>query len=125
MAPVDVLIGLDIGTTCAKAVLYSPSGAELASAECACTLSTPQLGWVEQDPQDVWEAIACSLRELARSRGGFRHVAKLEFGGAKPQMLVAFLERADESPERIDPRLAGQQVIDLEQFAPICDMAKR
>lgn len=65
--------------------------------------------------------IVCSMRELARVRGGFRHVAKLEFGGTRPQMLVGFLDRADEAPERIDPRLAGQKVIDLDQFAPICD----
>ncbi len=69
--------------------------------------------------------IVCSLRELARQRGGFRHVAKLEFGGARPKMLVGFLERADEAPEALDPRLAGQTVIKLEQFAPICDLPKK
>ena len=69
--------------------------------------------------------IACSLRDLARQRGGFRHVAKLEFGGARPQMLVGFLERADEVPTALDPRLAGQAVTDLEQFAPICDLPKK
>jgi hypothetical protein len=69
--------------------------------------------------------IACSLRDLARVRGGFRHVAKLEFGGARPQMLVGFLERADEAPTALDLRLAGQAVIDLEQFAPICDLPSK
>lgn len=69
--------------------------------------------------------IVCSLRDLARQRGGFRHVAKLEFGGTRPQMLVGFLERADEAPERLDPRLVGQPVIDLEQFAPICDLQQK
>lgn len=68
--------------------------------------------------------IACSLRELAKARGGYRHVAKLEFGGARPRMLVGFLERADQAPESIDQRLAGQPAIDLEQFAPICDQMK-
>lgn len=69
--------------------------------------------------------IACSLRELAKARGGFRHVAKLEFGGARPQMLVGFLAAPDEAPETIDRRLAGQRVLDLEQFAPICDLPKQ
>ena len=69
--------------------------------------------------------IACSLRDLARQRGGFRHVAKLEFGGAMPQMLVGFLERADEAPTALDPRLACQAVIDLEQVGPICDRPKK
>lgn len=69
--------------------------------------------------------IVCSLRVLARQRGDHRHIAKLEFGGARPQLLVGFLDRADEAPERIDARLAGQKVIDLEQFAPICDLPKQ
>ncbi len=68
--------------------------------------------------------IACSLRELARQRGGFRHIAKLEFGAARPQMLVGFLQRADEPPENLDPRLVGQKAVDLEQFGPICDLNK-
>ncbi len=29
-----------------------------------------------------------------------------------------------DKPEQFDPRLMGQQVIDLEQFAPICDKMK-
>lgn len=69
--------------------------------------------------------IVCSLRDLARQRGGFRHIAKLEFGGARQQMLVGFLDRADEPPGAIDPRLADQPAIDLDQFAPICDMQKK
>ena len=40
-------------------------------------------------------------------------------------MLVGFLERADEAAAALDPRLAGQTVIDLEQFAPICDLPQK
>lgn len=64
--------------------------------------------------------ILCSVRELARQRGNFRYVVKLEEQSPRKQMLIGFLKEADESPERIDARFAGQKALDLEQFAPIC-----
>ena len=68
--------------------------------------------------------IVCSLRDLARQRGGYRHIVKLEEQPARGQMLVGFLNSADETPAHIDPRFAGQKAIDLEQFAPICEQMK-
>jgi sugar (pentulose or hexulose) kinase len=60
------LIGIDVGTTNAKAVLFDLAGAELASAECAYGLSSPHPGWAEQDPEEVWRAIIQVLRALAK-----------------------------------------------------------
>lgn len=68
--------------------------------------------------------IVCSLRDLARQRGGFRHVVKVEEQPGRGQMLVGFLADASEAPEALDARFAGQKAIDLEQFSPICDMMK-
>jgi len=64
--------------------------------------------------------ILCSLRDLARQRSHSRYIAKAEDVPRRHQMLVGFLASATEPPEQLDPRLAGQQVIDLEYFAPIC-----
>jgi hypothetical protein len=68
--------------------------------------------------------IVCSLRDLARQRGGFRHVVKVEEQPRRGQMLVGFLADANEAPEALDARFAGQKAIDLEQFSPICDNMK-
>ncbi len=65
--------------------------------------------------------IVCSLRALARQRGAFRHIVKLDEQPGRGQMLVGFLDSADEAPQGIDARFAGQRAIDLEQFAPICE----
>jgi hypothetical protein len=65
--------------------------------------------------------IVCSLRELARQRGGHRYIVKVEEQPQRGQMLVGFLHNADEDPGQIDVRFAGQKAIDVEQFAPICD----
>lgn len=65
--------------------------------------------------------LLCSVRDLAKKRGNYRYIAKREEQPRHGQMLIGFLTSATEPPERLDPRLAGQPVIDLEYFAPICD----
>jgi hypothetical protein len=45
--------------------------------------------------------IVCSLRDLARQRGGYRYIVKVERLPGRPhQMLVGFLESADDSLKR-------------------------
>jgi len=72
--------------------------------------------------------LLCSVRSLARLRGGFRHIVKLEEHPKRGQMLIGFLNSADEPPGNADPafRAAGgaAQVAELEQFAPICDQMR-
>ena len=60
----DTILGLDIGTTSTKAVLFDLSGVELASAECGYRLSTPQPGWAEQNPEELWRAVLHVLRTV-------------------------------------------------------------
>jgi xylulokinase len=60
----DAILGLDIGTTSTKAVLFELAGTELAVAEWTYRLSTPQLGWVEQNPEEVWQALIHVLRTV-------------------------------------------------------------
>jgi hypothetical protein len=72
--------------------------------------------------------ILCSIRQLARLRGPFRYIVKLEEQPKRGQMLVGFLRDAEESPASLGPEFSGfgnrETVIDLEQFAPICDSMK-
>jgi len=68
--------------------------------------------------------IVCSLGDLAKQRGGFRYIVKIEEKPKRGQMLVGFLNAADELPETVDAQFAGAEVIDLEQFSPICNNMK-
>jgi xylulokinase len=61
---VRALVGLDVGTTGAKAVAITPEGELIASAEESYPLSTPQAGWSEQDPEDWWRASERALATL-------------------------------------------------------------
>ncbi len=57
-----VLLGIDIGTTGAKAVLIDPRGKVLGAATTEYPLQTPRPGWTEQDPALWWEATGTSVR---------------------------------------------------------------
>jgi hypothetical protein len=68
--------------------------------------------------------LLCSVRDLARQRGNYRYISKVE-KNADGHMLIGFLKHAGEPSESLGPEFAaaGGAVteIDLEQFAPICD----
>ena len=55
-------LGLDIGTTAVKAVVVAESSAVLGEAEAPLTVSTPQPGMSEQDPEDWWRACVSATR---------------------------------------------------------------
>ncbi|MGH7903156.1 MAG: xylulokinase [Candidatus Dormibacteraceae bacterium] len=63
------LIGLDVGTTGARALAIEPSGAVAASATETYPLSTPRPGWVEQDPDDWWRASRTALTRVSEAVG--------------------------------------------------------
>ncbi len=72
--------------------------------------------------------LLCSIRRLAQLRGPYRSVAKIEDLPKRGQMLVGFLKTADEPLSTIDAALSASHphfaVVDLDQFAPVCDLSK-
>jgi len=71
--------------------------------------------------------LLCSIRDLARQRGSYRYVVKVEKPG-NTQLLVGFLEDRKDDPGRAGEEFRSLRspdaVIDLEEFAPICDAMK-
>ncbi len=65
-----LLLGLDISTTSAKALLINTSGSVVRSASTPLTLSTPFPLWSEQHPEDWWNGIITSVQQ-ALSDAGF------------------------------------------------------
>ena len=64
MPPDPILVGLDVGTTGAKALALAPDGGVLARAEEGYPLATPRPGWSEQDPEDWFRACERALAGL-------------------------------------------------------------
>ncbi len=69
MAAQKYLLGLDISTTGAKALLIDAAGAVIGSATTPLTLSTPRPLWSEQNPADWWAGMAASIRQLLAEQG--------------------------------------------------------
>jgi xylulokinase len=69
---VDLLIGLDVGTSAVKGVLVSADGEKLAVGRRENRLLRPEPGWVELDPEEHYRTVCDLLRELASRapRGG-------------------------------------------------------
>ncbi len=59
------LLGLDIGTTGCKAIVFSVEGELLAHAYREYGVIYPQPGWVEIDPNKVWHCAGEVIREVA------------------------------------------------------------
>ncbi|MFJ3485180.1 xylulokinase [Pseudomonas sp. NPDC090202] len=59
-----VSLGIDLGTSELKAVLYDASGAVLAQAGARVHVARRQPGWSEQNPADWWQACLSALAQL-------------------------------------------------------------
>jgi len=60
------LLGIDIGTSGTKTVIFDEKGNTVASATWEYPLSQPQVGWAEQDPADWWKASFGSISDAVR-----------------------------------------------------------
>lgn len=72
-----LLIGVEVGTSAVKAVLYDLAGVEHFATRCAYSLLTPQPGWAEQDADELWAALLTVLRETASAAAAHGRVAAL------------------------------------------------
>lgn len=78
----NFLLGIDISTTGAKALLIDAAGAVVGSATTPLALSTPRPLWSEQNPVDWWTGIVQSIRQvLAETRTGGADIAAIGLTG--------------------------------------------
>ena len=63
------LLGIDIGTSGCKAVIFSEEGRQLALAYEEYDYRSPQPGWAELDTLRVWEQVCATIRQAAASAG--------------------------------------------------------
>lgn len=64
------VICVDAGTTMVKAVAYDDEGRESVVLREPATVTRPRPGWVEQDMDSVWSAVASSVRRIAGEVSG-------------------------------------------------------
>lgn len=84
-----LLLGIDLSTTGAKALLIDEKGSVVCSATTPLSLSTPRDLWSEQEPRDWWEATVNSIKQalsLADSSG--EEVAAIGLTGQMHGLVV-------------------------------------
>lgn len=71
----DYLLGIDVGTTNCKALIFGTDGVQRAAASVLTPVHYPRAGWAEHDPEALWQAVVAVVRqalgqaEPARVRG--------------------------------------------------------
>ncbi len=63
------LIGIDIGTSGTKTVLFDESGKTIAQATIEYPMAQPNNGWAEQDPNDWWNAVVGTVQKVLSASG--------------------------------------------------------
>jgi len=75
------VIGLDIGTTSTKAVIFDFEGNVVAESEVDYPLHHPHKAWAEQDPDEIQEAAVTSIRTAIQQKSNDSYVkASLDEG---------------------------------------------
>lgn len=65
----NYLLGIDIGTSGTKTVLFDEAGHGVASYTGEYPMAQPKNGWAEQDPADWWKAVVDGIRAVLAKSG--------------------------------------------------------
>lgn len=85
----ELLLGIDAGTTSIKAGLFRPDGQCLAVARQEYRLSTPRASWAELDPETYWQAcVATTKSVLAQAGVNPQEVAALSVSSQGETMIA-------------------------------------
>ncbi|GGE03977.1 gluconate kinase [Marinithermofilum abyssi] len=120
----QVIIGLDIGTTSTKAVVFGPRGRIRGKHAVGYDLIHPQPSWAEQDPDEILEAVCSAIRHaLDKSNADAQDVAAVGVSSAMHSLLAVDRQgqpltrsiiwadnRSIEQSKRIKNKLSGDDV---------------
>ncbi|BFT32308.1 glycerol kinase GlpK [Alteromonas sp. D210916BOD_24] len=58
------ILAIDQGTTSSRSIVFSTQGKIEAIAQQEFSQHYPQDGWVEHDPEEIWESVVCTLKDV-------------------------------------------------------------
>src|SRR5260370_33528671 len=84
----SALLGIDLGTSSGKVVVYSTTGKILGLGSAEYPILTHQPGWAEQDPEHSWTATLQAVRS-AQAAAGQPEILAIGFSGHmhRPDLL--------------------------------------
>ena len=65
----EKIISIDQGTTSTRSVLYDKEGNFISSAQQEFNQFFPKEGWVEHNPEDIWQTVLSTLQKLVKESG--------------------------------------------------------
>lgn len=83
----ELFIGLDVGTSGVKGALCTRDGEVLTRTREPITLSRPNPGWAEHDPEEWWDAVGRIVRRLGGETGTRDRVAAVGISGVCPVLV--------------------------------------
>jgi xylulokinase len=87
-SPVDLLLGVDIGTSSAKGVVARADGQIVAQAQTPHSASLPRPGWVEHDAETAWWGDFLAIaHELTAQSAGLGRIVGVGISGIGPSLL--------------------------------------
>ena len=117
----NYLIGIDVGTSATKTVLFDEAGTVVASASREYPLYQPKNGWAEQRPQDWRDAVLATVRTVVRQAA----VIKEDIKGIGISGQMHGLVMLDEAGDVIRPSIiwcdqrTGEEVEDMLRLMPL------
>ncbi len=97
MAEAHHVLAIDQGTTSSRAIVFDRRGAPVAHSQRELEQHYPRAGWVEHDPETIWQDTLAVCREaLARAGLDGREIAAL--GITNQRETVVLWERATGKP---------------------------
>lgn len=101
-----LLLALDQGTSSSRAVLFSSRGEPVASAQVPLAIDYPADGWVEQQPQAIWQSQLQAMQALAAQLSGEQLRAVAACGVTNQRETTILWRRSDGTP--LAPALVWQ-----------------
>src|SRR5450759_575488 len=99
MSGADYLLAIDQGTTSTRAILFDAAGAVRHIARAPLRQIYPRPGWVEHDPEEIWQAVLATCREaIAVARDGPQPGAIAAIGITNQRETTVLWDRATGRP---------------------------
>ncbi len=113
-----LLLGIDIGTTAAKAALFGVDGRLQAVGSAEYPLYHIRAGWVEQQPEEWWQATISAIRQaLSKVEQGAERIAGICVSAQAPTLIALDADNQPLRPALIwMDRRAEAEVAELENL---------
>ena len=118
-------LGIDAGTSGIKAIVIDESGKVRGMGYRECDIITPQPGWVEQAPENWWQACSEAAAQAVSAAQCGKDVAGIGFSGQMQgcTLMDRNLEPIGNSLIWIDQR-AGRETAEIEAMTDGAEMLK-